>query len=64
MAVVQPCPQDMAACGPPHWIGPITDNAAAAALRDCLERGQWENTPLPRPLNGHQLWAGGFSRRN
>ena len=30
--------------GQPHWIGPITDKRDAAALRDWLELGQWENT--------------------
>jgi hypothetical protein len=64
MAVLQPCTNDRAACGPPHWIGPITGHAQAAALRDWLELGEWETTPLPRQLGGFQDWAGNSSRCN
>ncbi|BBY39471.1 hypothetical protein MMAN_36050 [Mycobacterium mantenii] len=64
MAVVQPCTDDRVACGPAHWIGPIADRAAAAELRDWLERGQWEITPVPRQLGLHERWTGGSSRRN
>ena len=64
MAVVQPCTNDRVACGPPHWIGPITDNDGAAALRDWLELGQWENTPVPGDLGRHQFWARSASRNN
>jgi len=64
MAVVQPCTNDRVASGPPHWIGPITDNDQAAALRDWLELGQWENTPVPRQLGRHQLWTRSASQSN
>lgn len=64
MAVVQPCTNDRVACGPPHWIGPITDNAQAAALRDWLEQGQWEDTPVPKQLGQHQLWMHNLNRSN
>ena len=64
MAVVQPCTNDWVACGPPHWIGPITDNGQAAALRDWLELGQWESTPVPRHLDRHQRWTRSDSRSN
>jgi hypothetical protein len=64
MAVVQPCTSDRVACGPAHWIGPIADSAAAAELRDWLERGQWENTPVPAQLGQHERWTSGSSRRN
>jgi hypothetical protein len=64
MAVVQPCTDDRVACGPPHWIGPITDSGEAAALRDWLELGRWENTPVPRELGRHQFWTRGATRNN
>ncbi|MBV8788353.1 MAG: hypothetical protein JOZ00_16910 [Mycobacterium sp.] len=64
MAVVQPCTNDRVACGPPYWIGPITDNGQAAALRDWLEQGQWEETPVPNQLGRHQLWTHGRNRTN
>lgn len=64
MAVVQPCTNDRAACGPPHWVGPIVDSDEAAALRDWLELGQWENMPVPRPLRRHQFWARNAGRAN
>jgi hypothetical protein len=64
MALLQPCTNDRVACGPPRWIGPITDNGDAAVLRDWLELGQWENTPLPRGLSRHHLWARSASRSN
>lgn len=64
MAVVQPCTSDRVACGPAHWIGPIADSAAAAELRDWLERGQWENTPVPAQLGQHGRWTRGASRGN
>ena len=64
MAVVQPCTTDRLACGPTHWIGPVTDNDDAAALRDWLELGQWENTPVPTQLSRHRLWARHRSRSN
>jgi len=64
IALVQPCTNDRAACGPPHWVGPITDSGEAAALRDWLELGQWENTPVPKQLGRHQRWTQDFSRSN
>ncbi|OBI44205.1 hypothetical protein [Mycobacterium colombiense] len=64
MAVVQPCTSDRLACGAAHWLGPIADSAAAAELRDWLERGQWENTPVPAPLRQHERWTRTLSRRN
>ena len=64
MAVVQPCTNEREACGPPHWIGPITGHAQAAALRDWLELGEWESTPLPKQLGGFQIWAVNSSRCN
>jgi hypothetical protein len=64
MAVLQPCTNDRVACGPPYWIGPITDDGDAAMLRDWLERGRWENTPLPSHLDRHQLWARSVRRSN
>lgn len=64
MALLQPCTTDRAARGPAHWIGPITDNSQAAALGDWLERGQWENAPVPTPLGKHQQWAGSAHRSN
>lgn len=54
MAAVQPCTKDRMACGPTHWIGPVTDSDDSAALRDWLELGQWENTPMPTQLSWHQ----------
>lgn len=64
MAVAQPCTDDRVACGPAHWIGPIADSAAAAELRDWLELGQWENTPVPGQLTQHERWSRGSSRNN
>lgn len=64
MAVVQPCTDDRVACGPAHWIGPITDNGAAAALRGWLELGEWENTPVPGNLSRHQHWSRDARQRN
>jgi hypothetical protein len=64
MALVQPCTNDRVACGSPHWIGPITDNSQAAALRDWLELGQWENTPVPRHLGRHQRWTRNAGQNN
>jgi hypothetical protein len=64
MAVVQPCTIDRVACGPTHWIGPVTDDHDAAALRDWLELGEWENTPVPTQLSRHQLWTRHCSRSN
>ena len=64
MALLQPCTNDRVACGPPQWIGPITDNGEAVALRDWLERGQWENVPVPRELDRHQRWTRRASRSN
>ena len=29
----------------------------AAALREWLELGEWENTPVPTQLSGLQLWT-------
>lgn len=57
MAVVQPCTGDRVACGPPHWVGPITDSAGAAALGDWLARGQWESCPIPSQLARHRQWT-------
>jgi hypothetical protein len=57
MAVVQPCTTDRKASGPTQWIGPITDGRDAAALRDWLELGEWENAPLPTQLSRLQLWT-------
>lgn len=45
MALVQPCTNDRVASGPARWIGPIADSDSAAALRDWLVLGQWENIP-------------------
>ncbi|WP_406817464.1 hypothetical protein [Mycobacterium sp. M23085] len=64
MAMVQPCTTDRAACGPPHWVGPITDSDDTAALSDWLELGQWESTPVPNPLGRHQYWLRNSGRRN
>ena len=63
MAVLQPCTTDRVACGPPQWIGPITDDGDTAVLRDWLELGQWETTPLPKQLSRH-LWARSGSHSN
>ncbi|BBX64700.1 hypothetical protein MSAS_38740 [Mycobacterium saskatchewanense] len=57
MALVQPCTGDRAARGQPHWIGPIADYGQAAALRDWLELGQWENSPIPTRLTRHRIWT-------
>lgn len=64
MAMLQPCTNDRVPCGPPRWIGPITDHGDAAILRDWLEVGQWETMPLPRQLSRHHLWARSASRSN
>jgi hypothetical protein len=64
MAVLQPCTKDRVAFGPPHWIGPITNKFDAAVLRDWLESGQWETTPLPTQVCGYQQWAGRATLRN
>ncbi|MEB4208367.1 hypothetical protein [Mycobacterium sp. 94-17] len=64
MAVVQPCTNDRAPCGPAHWVGPIADCDAAAELRDWLELGQWENTPAPGQLGQHERWTRRAGRRN
>jgi hypothetical protein len=64
MADLQPCTKDRVACGPPHWIGPITDKFDAAVRRDWLEQGQWETTPLPTQLCRYYQWAGRASLRN
>jgi hypothetical protein len=64
MALLQPCTNDRVPCGPPHWIGPVTNEEDAAVLRDWLERGQWEDAPLPTQLTGHQLWVRNASRSN
>jgi hypothetical protein len=36
----------------------------AAALRDWLELGQWENTPVPKHLSQHQFWTRSGSQSN
>ena len=64
MALLQPCTNDRIACGPSQWIGPITDDGDAAALREWLELGRWESVPLPRQLSRHQFWAQSASRSN
>lgn len=64
MAVVQPCTNDRVASGPAQWIGPIADSEAAAALRDWLELGQWENIPVPEQLGRHQRRARDAGQRN
>lgn len=64
MAVVQPCTGDRVACGPPHWVGPLTDNGEVVALRDWLESGQWESTPMPTQLGRHQAWSRRANRTN
>lgn len=56
MALLQPCTNDRVAGGPAHWIGPITDSCDTALLRDWIELGQWENTPVPTQLSKHQHW--------
>ncbi len=57
MALLQPCTNDRVACGQAHWIGPISDKCDTTVLRDWLELGQWENTPLPSQLTGYHLGA-------
>jgi hypothetical protein len=64
MALLQPCTDDRAPCGLPQWIGPITDNRDATVLRDWLELGQWEDTPLPGHLRRHHLWARSAGQSN
>ncbi|WP_421531224.1 hypothetical protein [Mycobacterium sp. THU-M104] len=64
MALLQPCTSARDACRPPQWIGPITSHAQAAALRDWLESGEWESTPLPARLGGFAAWAKNSSSRN
>jgi hypothetical protein len=64
MALLQPCTNDRVASGPPQWIGPIADNCDAAALRDWVERGEWENAPLPRQLSKHEFWTRSAGRSN
>ena len=64
MAVLQPCTADRVACGSAQWIGPIADDADAAALREWLELGEWENTPLPRQLAAYQRWVHRANRSN
>ncbi|ASW87635.1 MULTISPECIES: hypothetical protein [Mycobacterium] len=64
MALVQPCTNDRVASGPARWIGPIADSDSAAALRDWLVLGQWENIPVPRQLDRHQRWTRDSHRRN
>ncbi|MCA2244442.1 hypothetical protein [Mycobacterium intracellulare] len=64
MALVQPCTNDRVASGPAQWIGPIADSDAAAALRDWLVRGEWENIPVPRQLDRHQRWSRDSRGRN
>lgn len=62
MAIFQPCTTDWLPFGPPQWVGPITNNAEAALLKDWLELGRWENAPLPKQLSKHVRWAGRASR--
>jgi hypothetical protein len=57
MALLQPCTDRQVACGRPWWIGPITNSVDAAALRDWVELGQWEDVPLPGQLCKHHLWT-------
>jgi hypothetical protein len=64
MALLQPCTNERQACGPPRWIGPITDNDQAASLRAWLERGQWEDTPVPTHLDRHEMWTRRAGRNN
>lgn len=64
IALVQPCTNDREPNGPPRWIGPITDKREAARLRQWLEQGQWEHTPLPKKLTRHHLWVHGASHSN
>lgn len=64
MALLQPCANDRVACGPPQWIGPITEDTDAAALREWLERGECEKAPLPRQLRRHDFWTRSASRSN
>ncbi|BDB41272.1 hypothetical protein Mkiyose1088_44790 [Mycobacterium kiyosense] len=64
MALLQPCTVDRHACGPAHWIGPIDGDGDAAALRDWLEHGQWESTPLPTRLARHSRWVNTANESN
>jgi len=52
MAVLQPCTKERVACGPPHWIGPITDSDEVAALRDWLELGNGRSLHCQRSSAG------------
>src|ERR1700751_5800460 len=63
MAVLQPCTTDRVACGPPQWIGPITDDGDTAVLRDWLEPGKGKPPPLQTQLSSH-LGARSSSRSN
>lgn len=64
IAIVQPCTRDRRPCGAAHWLGPISEPADAAALRDWIESGQWERAALPEPLARHVRWAEQASQNN
>ena len=64
MVVLQPCTDNRSPLGPPRWIGPITNLADLAALRDWLDRGEWNIGTLPQHLRSPLNWLAAASRRN
>ena len=64
MVVLQPCTDNRSPLGPPRWIGPITNLAELAALRDWLDCGEWNVGTLPQHLQSPLNWLAAASRRN
>ena len=54
MVILQPCSVDRGPSGPAHWIGPINDTNDTRAVRDWLQRGQWDDHTLPERLRAQR----------
>jgi hypothetical protein len=50
MVILQPCSVEHVPIGLARWIGPINDKVDMRALRDWLERGEWDYRALPDRL--------------
>ncbi|HUO39431.1 MAG TPA: hypothetical protein VMU34_17025 [Mycobacterium sp.] len=64
MVILQPCSVDRRPSGPAHWIGPINDTNDIRAVRDWLQRGQWDDHMLPERLCAQRHPTQRYIRRN
>jgi hypothetical protein len=62
MVILQPCSVEHVPIGPARWIGPINDKVDMRALRDWLERGEWDYRALPDRLRAELSWPNRSSR--